>query len=242
MPLRDHFRPPVTRQAPWTSIHAGWPMEIVRQLYGKLSDRYRALPKVHIGATFELDVAAGVELTGWQDSDPGGGTATAVQTATELTLDVDIDRPEPDEFEVRIYDEESERRLVAAVEIVSPGDKDREETRQAFVDKWAALLDRGVCVLVVDVVTERRADLYADLLERVGAADAAAAANRGGLYAVSHRWRRRPKRRTRAEAWYRPLAVGGPLPTLPLWLGDDVMVPLELEVSYEETCKYLRVG
>jgi hypothetical protein len=37
------------------------------------------------------------------------------------------------------------------------------------------------------------------------------------------------------------LAIGQPLPTLPLWLADDRSVPLELEASYEETCRILRI-
>ena len=33
-----------------------------------------------------------------------------------------------------------------------------------------------------------------------------------------------------------------PLPTLPLWLADNLAVPLELEASYEETCRILRIA
>ena len=38
-----------------------------------------------------------------------------------------------DEYEVRVYDEKRHCRLVAAVEIVSPANKDRPEHRHAFV-------------------------------------------------------------------------------------------------------------
>jgi hypothetical protein len=31
------------------------------------------------------------------------------------------------------------------------------------------------------------------------------------------------------------------LPTLPLRLADDLAVPLDLEASYEETCRFLRI-
>jgi hypothetical protein len=31
------------------------------------------------------------------------------------------------------------------------------------------------------------------------------------------------------------------LPTLPVWLTDSLAVPLELEASYEETCRILRI-
>lgn len=59
------------------------------------------------------------------------------------------------DYEVRIYDEERGRRLVAAVEIVSPSNKDRPETRRVFVAKCEALLRRGVSVSVIDLVTSR---------------------------------------------------------------------------------------
>ncbi|HUG69735.1 MAG TPA: DUF4058 family protein, partial [Pirellulaceae bacterium] len=50
------------------------------------------------------------------------------------------------EYEVLIFDQERGRQLVAAIEIVSPANKDRPETRQAFVTKCAALLQSRVCV------------------------------------------------------------------------------------------------
>ena len=45
----------------------------------------------------------------------------------------------------------------------------------------------------------------------------------------------------RLETWAHALALGQPLPTLPIWLADDLAVPLELEASYEETCQILRI-
>ena len=44
------------------------------------------------------------------------------------------------------------------------------------------------------------------------------------------------------EVWAHALALGRPLPTLPLWLADNLAVPLELEASYEETCRVLRIA
>jgi len=38
-----------------------------------------------------------------------------------------------------------------------------------------------------------------------------------------------------------PLAIGQPLSTLLLWLAEDFAVPLDLESSYEETCRILRI-
>jgi hypothetical protein len=43
------------------------------------------------------------------------------------------------------------------------------------------------------------------------------------------------------EIWAYPLVVGDTLPTLPIWLRDDMAVSLDLEASYEETCRALRI-
>ena len=44
------------------------------------------------------------------------------------------------------------------------------------------------------------------------------------------------------ETWLQPLRLSQPLPTLPLWLAADFSIPLDLEESYEETCKVLRIS
>jgi hypothetical protein len=50
--------------------------------------------------------------------------------------------------------------LVAAIEPISPSNKDRPESRRAFVGTVGALVQRSVCVALVDVVTIRDFNLY----------------------------------------------------------------------------------
>ena len=45
----------------------------------------------------------------------------------------------------------------------------------------------------------------------------------------------------RLETWAHPLTLARPLPTLPLWLPGNLAVPLDLDESYEETCRILRI-
>jgi hypothetical protein len=45
------------------------------------------------------------------------------------------------------------RRLVAVIEIVSPGNKNRLQVRHAFAEKVLFLLPEGVHVMVVDVIS-----------------------------------------------------------------------------------------
>src|SRR5882724_5345322 len=140
MPLRDHFRPPVENLLPWEGFHATWPVMIVARLRRQLPRRYLVFPRVHSGSSAEIDVATFHEEgeTEVPVSNGNGnmdGVATAVWAPPRPTLTVATDLPAQDVTEVRVYDEKSGRRLVAAVEIVSPANKDRSEHRQAFVSK-----------------------------------------------------------------------------------------------------------
>ncbi len=60
-------------------------------------------------------------------------------------------------------------------------------------------------------------------------------------HAAACRWRPVGARMV-LEAWSGPLAVGEPLPTLPLWLAEDLAVPLDSEASYEQTCRDPRIA
>jgi hypothetical protein len=133
---------------------------------------------------------------------------------------------------------------VAAVELVSPSNKDRPEHRRTLVAKCATLLQEQVCVAIVDVVTTRSPNLYAESLDLLGQADSTLGGADGPLplYAVSCRWSAGAPGPWPLEAWAHPLSIGLPLPTLPLWLAEGLAVPLDLEQSYEETCRILRIA
>src|SRR5580704_13840157 len=116
MPLRDHFRSPVNDTHSWDEVHGQWPGEIVRNLTTILPPGFRAAPKVHLGSPFEVDVGTHDLDSRDPDANPtSGGTATL--TAMSPTLTIEADLLEQDEYEVRIYDVERGRQLVAAIEI-----------------------------------------------------------------------------------------------------------------------------
>jgi hypothetical protein len=142
----------------------------------------------------------------------------------------------------RVYDARHGGRLVAAIEIASPSHKDRPESRRAFVAKVAALLQRGVSVSLVDVVTIRQFNLYADLLELIGGTDPMLGPEPPELYAATVRGRKRARKRPLLDSWFYPMALGLPLPSLPIWVDSDQGVFLDLEGSYEQTCHVLRIA
>ena len=156
-------------------------------------------------------------------------------------VEIDVAAFEYDEYEVRIFDARRGRHLVAAIEIVSPANKDRPEHRNVFVAKCAALLQKGVAVSIVDLVTVKHFNLYLELLAVIGHTDPTLGDPPPHLYAASRRWTRQGKR-TLLEAWSHVLTLEEPLPTLPLWLSTDLVVPLNLEQSYEQDCSDLWIA
>ena len=234
MPLRDHFRPPVSKKSSWEGFHALWPTCIVQHLRKDLPAGYTAEPRVHLGTLMEIDVGALESDDGLPDrslsQNGNGGTATATWTASLPAVTVETDPPDEYEYEVRVYDVERERQLVAAIEFVSPANKDRDQSRESFVAKCAALLRKGVAVSIVDLVTIRRFNLYAQLMEFVGHPDSSMTRDDPPIYAASCRWVTRGTR-AKLEAWSHTMSIGQPLPTLPLWLADSLVLSLDLDLK-----------
>ncbi len=242
MPLRDHFRSPLDDVRSWDGLHGGWPMMIVRQLVEVLPEPYFAEPGVHLGTLYEVDIGTfRASVPEPAASDPGeGGLAVATYAPPKPTLTLEPRLPDQDVYEVRIYDSRRNRQLVAAIELVSPSNKDRPENRASFVSKVATLLKHGICVSIVDVVTTCDFNLYAELMDALEGIDPDVGDDPPPTYAVTMRVRYEGLRRL-MDTWYHPLALGEPLPTLPIWLKETWAISLDLESSYEETCRTLRI-
>ncbi len=245
MPLRDHFRPPVSKRSSWEGFHGGWPMRIVEELAPLLPDGFVAEPRVHLGSYYEIDVCTFEQS---EDADPVSrftrelnvAIATAPEAPPEPTLTLDTEFPEEYSYEVLIFDLERDRRLVAAVEIVSPANKDRPESRQLFLAKCYNLLRQDVCLSIVDLVTIRQFNFYTELLAMLRRRDPAFSPPAPPIYAVTCR-KRKVDQQTKLDMWSHPLALGQPLPSLPVWLSETQNLTLDLEASYEETCRVLRI-
>ena len=239
MPLRDHFHSSST-YLKWEALHGGWPMIIAQRLNSVLPEEYIAQPSVRLGDMMEIDIATlereSVGHSFVRADDDGNPQAALWEPSKPMVL-LDTEFPKPSEYEVNIYTQD-EFRLVAAIELVSPSNKDRPENRKTFVNKCEALLKKEVCVTIVDLVTSRTANLYGELLAELDAQRTTVSSSM--IYAATCRGRRSGLRWW-LETWEHELVIGEPLPTLPLWLSEDFLVPLELEATYEETCRSLRI-
>jgi hypothetical protein len=235
MPLLDHFRPPISEHHRWESFHSNWATRIADALNEVLPDDFLAEEQTHSGK-LEIDIAT-YELSGQHGNSRNGGVALA-EPSTWAPPSETILAIFPDSFEVKVFSQSGGQTLVGVIELVSPSNKDRPEERRAFASKAASYLHQGISLIIVDVVTSRSANLHRETLRQI---DPAANPAVSDLYAVAYRPVLR-KDKPEIDLWYEPLALGEPLPTLPLRLTGDLIVPVELEASYSEACARSRIA
>jgi hypothetical protein len=239
MPLLDHFHPPLSERRHWEAFHARWASAIADGLNAKgLPANTFAEPTVHIGGQVQVDVATFDEGTG-PLAHGAKPIKTMAQPAKTMAPNWVIPAVFADSFEVQVINTEGGPRLVAAIELVSPSNKDRPQTRRAFAVKCANYLCQGIPFIMIDVVTSRVANLHNEMMELLETANFRIPAE-AALYATSYRPVRRESREE-IEAWHKALHVGDPLPKLPLYLGADLSLLLDFEESYQETCQRLRL-
>jgi len=237
MPLLDHFRSPLADLRHWESFHAAWATEIMRTLNRQvLPAGCFAETQVHLGGRVEIDVATfehGHSSSAPADGNSGG---VAVETWAPPQAALVIPTVFPDEIEVQVFRTSGGATLVGAIALVSPGNKDRPESRRAFAAKCASYLQQGIGLVIVDVVTEWQANLHAELLGLMGPPGGSTGiADETSLYTVAYR-PRRLQGSDQVEIWPVPLTLGGPLPMMPLALRGVATVPLDLDGTYAATC------
>jgi hypothetical protein len=235
MPLLDHFRMPMRRRFPPTALHSALATFLATNLTERwLPSAFVADEHTYQGTEIEIDVAT-YETT---DTAPAGNGSVAAppQTWTVPQPRATVPLEFPDNFEVLVYKDEEGWQLVGAIELVSRKNKDRPDRRRSFVRKCASLLQRGVSVVILDVVTDRRANLHNQLMRTLEIEGDAFLDGGAGIYASSYRPVQREDR-TEMDVWAEPCVVGQPLPTMPMRLTGDLIVPVDFETAYQEICR-----
>jgi hypothetical protein len=241
VPLLDHFHPPLSERRPWESFHTTWASALADALnQGVLPPGYIALKQVHPGAALEIDVATFTDPVASLSADPGGTTTVARTVWTPAVAPLVFPASFPPSATVEILSTEGGRTLVAAIELVSPGNKDRSTKRRLFAAKCATYLSRGIGLVVVDVVTSRQGNLHNELADLLQLDTAFRMPAGQSLYAVAYRPLRAGDME-KVETWPTVLALGQPLPRVPLSLGAEWCVPVDLEESYREACRRRRL-
>lgn len=120
-------------------------------------------------------------------------------------------------------------RVVALVEILSPGNKASRHAMRSFVEKAADALAQGVHLLLIDLHKPGPRDpqgIHGAVWEEIGDDSYVAPGDKPltlVAYSAGH-----PK-----TAYIEPIAVGDLLPDMPLFLADDYYVNVPLEATYQ---------
>jgi hypothetical protein len=200
---------------------------------------YIALEQIHSGAAIEIDVGTFAE----PEPSPGkkGSTATALRTVwTPASAPMLLPALFPPICSVEILASEGGRTLVAAIELVSPGNKDRAGKRRVFAAKCATYLSKGIGLIVIDVVTSRKGNLHNEMVDLMDLDNEWHMPSEPNLYCVGYR-PLHEQGTDRIETWPMALSIGQLLPTMPLSLGAELCVAVDLEAAYAEACQRRRV-
>jgi hypothetical protein len=136
----------------------------------------------------------------------------------------------PDDLAVEVRDQMDDARVVGVVELVSPRNKDRPESRRAFAVKCAAYLQRGIGLVVIDIVTNRTHNLHNELVDLLRLSEGFQRPD-DTIYVVAYRPVRRQEN-NEVDAWPTRLHLDTKLPVAPLALRGGPVVALDLDASY----------
>jgi len=198
MPLLDHFHEPALSEAPWESFTTMWVSSIVGALNRQSPQgRFRAFAQIHLGPQVEADIAEFEELPPPSDCSGHGTVALATDAPPSL---MSVAALFPDDIEIRIQDMRANCRLVAVIELVSPGNKKESAERRLFVAKCAAYLQQGIGPVIVDAVTSRRANLHDELADYLQMPAETRVPEATAVYATAYRPTVREKQKLRPLA------------------------------------------
>ena len=121
MPLLDNFYPPLSERRQWHAFHSVWASTIAVDLNRQLPPGYFADPNVEFN--IEIDVAA------FEDEKPDAGFISWTPPVPTLTAPMVLIT---DVVEIAVYNTEAGPVLIGVIELVSPANKDRPDTRQCI--------------------------------------------------------------------------------------------------------------
>src|SRR5260370_16551143 len=188
MPLLDHFHPPLYPRHHWESFHSNWATRLADALTARLPPEFQVEEHSHLGINLEIDIATFAE-DGELAETPRNGPPTqtkVLEVWTPPAADYTMPAVFPDTFEVRIFSTVNGLTLVGAIELISPGNKDRPEERRAFASKCASYLQQAVSLIIIDVFTTRRSNLHNETMRMI-ATPQKERCDGIGLYAIAYR-------------------------------------------------------
>jgi len=225
MPLHDWSQVP---SGLFHHFHQDWSVEITRSLNrGLLPKGLSALVEQRAGPK-ERDVLAIEEYASKRPSfGVEGGLATLEKPVTSIirrtTKQIYATRAN------RIVIRHHLGRIVAVIEIVSPGNKDSRAALRDFVDKSIDFLQKGIHLLVVDLFPPTTIDpfgIHKAIWDEILLEDFAFPDNKNRLLVSYDAGREK-------IAYIETVGVGDELPNMPIMLTSDFYIQVPLESTYQ---------
>ncbi len=213
------------------AFHQGWVITLANALNsGGLPSDYFALPEQSIHGPIP-DVLT-LQLAALPEEPAGPSPGLAVATVPPRTRLVR-------QSEVEAYTRKADRitvrhrhgRVIAVIEIVSPGNKGSRNEMRTFVEKTADPIRQDIHLLVIDLFPPGPRDpqgIHKLIWDEFEEEDLALPADKPLTLAA---YDAGPPR----MAYVEPLAVGDSLPEMPLFLKPGFYVPTPLETTYQTT-------
>jgi hypothetical protein len=227
----------------WTRVDAGifhdfhhaWIEELKRSLNGGLlPDDYYALAEQH-AAGFGPDV---LTLQGANDNDDPDEEPRGVAPSAGIGVALASPKLQPiAETDMAFYRRKQKAvavrhvsgdRVVAMIEIVSPGNKAARNPLRAFVRKAAELLDNGIHLLIMDLFPPGRRDpagIHGEIWQEIAGEEYAAPSDKPLTLAAYETG-------NSTKAYVVHVAVGDTLHDMPLFLEPGLAVTIPLETTY----------
>lgn len=223
MPIHDWTRVRANR---FHFFHQDWTIEIARTLNrGLLPDGYLAMAEQKTGGP-EPDI-----VTLSLPAPPAGGATGGVAVTTappaakyRTQSDAHTYARKANTVTIRHPD----GQLVAAIEIVSPGNKDSRHAVRAFARKAVEFLHAGIHLLIVDLFPPSRRDpqgVHKLIWDRIKDEDFELPTDKPLTLAAYSAG-------ATLTAYVEPVGVGDVLPDMPIFLTEDRYVPCPLEATY----------
>ena len=227
----------------WTQVDAGlfhdfhhsWIFLVKQHLNnGVLPEGFYAMAEQHagrpVGDVLALHSGEEAELDrGYDDDDDGG---VAILTAPPRVSQKVVASATATYRQLRrtiAIRHVNGHRIVAMIEIVSPGNKDRESSVADFAEKAQAALQAGVHLLVIDLFPPTKHDpggMHGAIWERFDSDDFIPPSDKP-LMLAAYEADQLP------EAYLEPFAVGDELIDMPLFLTRGGYINLPLETTYQ---------
>jgi hypothetical protein len=230
MPMHDWTR---VSAGTHHDFHCSWLPELKNRLNQGLlpADHYAQVEQVMEAVTADLLTLQTEALPEAHVEEGEGGLAGAVappQVQFTDSLEADIYAGRARQIVIR---HSGDDRIVALIELVSPGNKAGEYPFRTFLDKTIAALLQGYHLLLIDPFPPTRRDpggIHKALWSELGGQFDPPADKPLTLAAYAAGV-------VRNTAYVQPIAVGDRLTSMPLFLTPDRYVPVPLEESYMAT-------